>query len=172
MLDRPPKSPLASAKPSCNSPRRVRKRSNNCDCCSEKQLDRASGKAFALPGYGGLRRSGRTSVQDSLQLKNRLFFFRAEKLAPYQQIDHRSLNFLSTHRSIRLQFAHLHGSANGYASMGTDLLFAFMSTTEHRITRAIWNAITLELRASFLARKSSLSFFLMVVWFHMACTKL
>ena len=43
--------------------------------------------------------------------------------------------------------------------METNLLFAFISTTEHRITRAIWNAITLELRASVLARKSSLSFF-------------
>ena len=72
MLDRPPNSPRASAKPSCNSPRRVRKRSNNCDCYSEKQVDRASGKAFALPGYRGLRRSGRTAVQDSLRLKNRL----------------------------------------------------------------------------------------------------
>ena len=87
---RPSNSPLASAKPSCNSPRQVRKRSNNCDCYSEKQVDRASGKAFALPGYGGLRRSGRTSVQDSLRLKNRLFFFRAEKLSLYQQIDRRS----------------------------------------------------------------------------------
>ena len=33
--------------------------------------------------------------------------------------------------------ARLHGSSNGYASMGTDLLFAFISTAEHRITRAI-----------------------------------
>ena len=113
---RPPNSPLASAKPSCNSPRRVRKRSNNYDCYSEKQVDRASGKAFALPGYGGLRRSGRTSVQDSLRLKNRLFFFRAEKLALYQQIDRRS--------RARTDPFRLHGSANGYASMETYLLFA------------------------------------------------
>ena len=31
----------------------------------------------------------------------------------------------------------LHGSSNGYASMGTDLLFTFISTAEHRIARAI-----------------------------------
>ena len=33
--------------------------------------------------------------------------------------------------------ARLHGSSNGYAPMGTDLLFAFISTAEHWITRAI-----------------------------------
>ena len=78
MLDRPPNSPRASAKPSCNSPRRVRKRSNNCDCYSEKQVDRASGKEFALPGYGGLRRSGRTAVQDKKRfaLTQSIIFFR------------------------------------------------------------------------------------------------
>ena len=158
MLDRPPNSPRASAKTSCNSPRRVRKRSNNCDCYSEKQVDRASGKAFALPGYGGLRRSRRTAVQDSLRLKNRLLFFLGRKTRTISTFDHRS--FLE-HASIcsPTQFAHLHGKphrflyrfdrlhgrSNGYASMGTDLLFASISTTEHRTTRAIWNAITLEL---------------------------
>ena len=147
MLDRPSNSPLASAKPSCNSPRRVRKRSNSCDCYSEKQVDRASGKAFALPGYGGLRRSGRTAGQDSLRLKNRLFFFRAEKLALYQHSTTAHRSFLE-HASIctPTQFAHLHGkphpflyrsdrlhgSSNGYASMGTDLLFTFISTAEHQ----------------------------------------
>ena len=103
---RPPNRPLASAKPICNSPRRVRKRSNNCDCYSEKQADRASGKAFALPGYGGLRRSGRTSVQDSLRLKNRSFFF-GPKNSHYINI--RS-PLSSTHRSIRLQFARRMGA--------------------------------------------------------------
>ena len=51
--------------------------------------------------------------------------------------------------------------------MGTDLLFVFISTaehrtlfvfistTEHRITRAIWNVIALELRASFSARREA-----------------
>ena len=51
--------------------------------------------------------------------------------------------------------------------MGTDLLFVFISTaehrilfvfistTEHRITRAIWNFIALELRASFSARRKA-----------------
>ena len=101
---RPPNSPLASAKPSCNFPRRVRKRSNNCNCYSENKVDSASGKAFALPGYGGLRRSGRTSVQDSLRLKKR--FFRAGNLG-YTNI--RS-PLSSTHRSIRLQFARRMGA--------------------------------------------------------------
>ena len=148
MLDRPPNSPRASAKPSCNSPRRVRKRRNNCDGYSEKQVDRASGKAFALPGYGGLRRSGRTAVQDSLRLKKRLlFFFRARKLSLYQHSTTAHRSFLK-HASIcsPTQFAHLHGkphrflyrsdrlhgSSNGYASMGTDLLFTFISTAEHQ----------------------------------------
>ena len=137
----------ASAKPSCNSPRRVRKRSNNCDCYSEKQVDRARGKAFALPGYGGLRRSGRTVVQDSLRLKNRCFFFRAGKLALYQHLTTAHRSFLE-HASIcsPTHFAHLHGkphrflyrsdrlhgSSNGYASMGTYLLFTFISTAEHQ----------------------------------------
>ena len=106
----------------------------------------------------GLQWQHKTQDKNRLHSRNRSIFS-GRKQELYQQIDHRSLNFLSTHRSIRLQFARLHGSANGYASMGTDLLFAIISTTEHRITRAIWNAITLELRASFLARKSSLSFF-------------
>ena len=102
MLDRPPNSPRASAKPSYNFPRRVRKRSNNCDCHSEKQVDRASGKAFALPGYGGLRRSGRTAVQHSLRLKNRLFFF-GPKNSHYINIrPPHTAHFLSTHRSVRL----------------------------------------------------------------------
>ena len=147
MLDRPPNSPLASAKPSCKSPRRVRKRSNSCDCYGEKQVDRASGKAFALPGYGGLRRSGSTAVQDSLRLKNRIFFVRAGNLALYQHSTTAHRSFLE-HASICLptQFAHLHGkphrflyrsdrlhgSSNGYASMGTDLLFTFISTAEHQ----------------------------------------
>ena len=150
MLDRPLNSPRASAKPSCNSPRRVRKRSNNCDCYSEKQVDRASGKAFALPGYGGLRRSGRTAVQDSLRLKNRLhsrnrsIFFGPE--ARTISTNQSPLAQLFEHASIYSpSIRSPHGSANGYASIGTDLLFASISTTEHRITRAIWNAITLEL---------------------------
>ena len=37
------------------------------------------------------------------------------------------------------------GSPNGSASMGTDLLFSFLSTAEHRLTRANF---TLKLRAS------------------------
>ena len=147
MLDRPPNSPRASAKPSCNSPRRVRKHSNNWDCYSEKQVNRASGKAFALPGYGGLRRSERTAVQDSLRLENRLFFFRAGKLVLYQHSTTAHRSFLE-HASIcsLTQFANLHGkphrfpyrsdrlhgSSNGYASMGTDLLFTFISTAEHQ----------------------------------------
>ena len=147
MLDRPPNSPRASAKPSCNSPRRVRKHSNNWDCYSEKQVNRASGKAFALPGYRGLRRSERTAVQDSLRLENRLFFFRAGKLLLYQHSTTAHRSFLE-HASIcsLTQFANLHGkphrfpyrsdrlhgSSNGYASMGTDLLFTFISTAEHQ----------------------------------------
>ena len=103
MLDRSPNSPRASAKPSCTSPRRVRKRSNICDCYSEKQVDRASGKAFALPGYGGLRKSGRTAVQDSLRLKNRLFFFRAGKLALYQHSTTAHRSFLE-YAPIRFAF--------------------------------------------------------------------
>ena len=55
------------------------------------------------------------------------------------------VQFLSTHRSFRLHrkpsiiFSTLafNGSSNGYASMGTDLLFASISTAEHRIARAI-----------------------------------
>ena len=55
------------------------------------------------------------------------------------------VQFLSTHRSVRLHrkpsiiFSTLafNGSSNGYASMGTDLLFASISTAEHRIARAI-----------------------------------
>ena len=35
------------------------------------------------------------------------------------------------------------------------ILFVFISTTEHRITRAIWNVIALELRASFSARREA-----------------
>ena len=97
MLDRPPNSPRARAKPSCDSPRRVRKRSNNCDCYSEKRVVRASGKAFALPGYGGLRRSGRTAVQDSLRLKKPALhsrnrsFFSGRKLGLYQHFARRSI---------------------------------------------------------------------------------
>ena len=106
----------------------------------------------------GLQWQYKTQDKNRLHSHNRSFFL-GRKQELYQQIDHRTLNILSTHRSIRLQFARLHGSANGYASMGTGLLFAFISTTEHRITRAIWNAITLELRASFLARLSSFLFF-------------
>ena len=138
---RPPNSPLASAKPSCNSPRRVRKRSNNCDCYSEKQVDRASGKAFALPGYGGLRRSGRTSAQDSLRLKNRFVFFRAEKLALYQQIDRRSRARTDPFRL----HSRLHGSANGYASMETYLLFALYLLRSIGSLGQFWNVIALEL---------------------------
>ena len=119
MLARPPNSPRASAKPSCNSPRRVRKRSNNCDCYSEKQVDRVSGKAFALPGYGGLRRSGRSAVQDSLRLKNRLHSRnRSIVFGPeiWTIINNRSprAQFLSTHRSDRL-----HGSSNLYQQSPT-----------------------------------------------------
>ena len=138
---RPPNSPLASAKPSCNSPRRVRKRSNNCDCYSEKQVDRASGKAFALPGYGGLRRSGRTSVQDSLRLKNRSFFFRAEKLALYQQIGRRS----RARTDPFCLHSRLHGSANRHASMETYLLFALYLLRSIGSLGQFWNAIALEL---------------------------
>ena len=66
--------------------------------------------------------------------------------------------------------------------MGTDLLFVFIftaehrilfvfiSTTEHRITRAIWNVIALELRGSFSARREAFTpvfffFFLFVFRF-------
>ena len=129
ILERPPNSPLASVKPNCNSPRRVRTRSNNCDCYSEKQVDSASGKAFALPGYGGLRRFGRTSVQDSPRLKKTIFSCR--KFGLYQHslaaLEHakRELGgglhwqhktqdknrlLSSTHRSIRLQFARRMGA--------------------------------------------------------------
>ena len=102
MLDRPPNSPRASAKPSCNSPRWVRKRSNNWDCYSEKQVNRASGKAFALPGYGGLRRSERTAVQDSLRLENRLFFLGSENSYYINIRPPHTAHLLSTHRSVRL----------------------------------------------------------------------
>ena len=107
MLDRPPNSPRASEKPSCNSPRRVRKRSNSCDCYSEKQVDRASGKAFALPGYGGLQRSRRTAVQDNLRLKNAaekpiIIFFGPENSHYINIRPPHTAHFLSTHRSVRL----------------------------------------------------------------------
>ena len=42
--------------------------------------------------------------------------------------------------------------------METDLLFAFISTTEHRITPAVWNVITLELRTSLLDWRLSFRF--------------
>ena len=40
---------------------------------------------------------------------------------------------------------------NFTSTAGHRMLFIFISTTEHRITRAIWNVIALELRASFSA---------------------
>ena len=50
------------------------------------------------------------------------------------------------------------------STAGHRILFVFISTTENRITRAIWNVIALELRASFSARReaftpASFSFF-------------
>ena len=69
--------------------------------------------------------------------------------------------------------ARLHRSSNGYASMGTDLLFAFIFTADHRITRAILERhharVTSEL---FLSEVFTSVFFQMFVWFHMVCTKL
>ena len=71
-----------------------------------------------LRSYGGLRRSGRTSVQDSLRLKKTIFS--ARKFGLYQQsltdLEHASIYLPSTRSP--------HGSANGYASMETYLLFA------------------------------------------------
>ena len=125
--------------------------------------------------------------------------------------------FLSTYRSVRLQFVHLHGTApisvrvittsvsltaeipfrlqgthvipilfwsqftidvrlrthtdpffsgrssNGSASMGTDLLFAFLSTAEHRLTRAILERHHARATSELSGRRSSLPFFLTFV---------
>ena len=130
---RPPNSPLASAKPSCNSPRRVRKRSNNSDCYSEKKGDRASGKAFALPGYGGLRRSGRISVQDSLRLKNRLLSFSGRNT---RTISTNRLPLSSTHRSVPPSFSPS-WERKRIRFNGDISPVRFISATEHRIARAI-----------------------------------
>ena len=83
MLDRSPTSSRLSAKPSCNSPCRVRKRSKNCDCYSEKRVVRASGQALRLPdmgAYGGL--GGRCKTH-RFALTHRLFFS-DRKLGLYQ----------------------------------------------------------------------------------------
>ena len=118
----------------------------------------------------------------------------------------------TAHRSVRLQFVHLHGTApisvrmitsvsltaerpfrlqgthvipilfrlqftidvrlrthtdqffsgrssNGSASMGTDLLFAFLSTAEHRLTRAILERHHARATSELSGRRSSLPFF-------------
>ena len=53
--------------------------------------------------------------------------------------------------------------------MGTDLLFAFLSTAKHRLAA---DAIALELRARLPAGGLHFKFFLTFVWFCMVCTKL
>ena len=64
----------------------------------------------------GLQWQYKTQDKNRLHSLNRSIVFSGRKQGLYQQIDHRTLNFFSTHRSIRLQFARLHGSSNGRAS--------------------------------------------------------
>ena len=50
-------------------------------------------------------------------------------------------------------------SSNGSASMGTDLLLAFLSTAEHRLTRAILERHHARATSELSGRRSSLPFF-------------
>ena len=63
-------------------------------------------------------------------------------------------------------------SSNGSASMGTDLLFAFLSTAEHRLTRAIVERNHARATSELSGQRSSLPFFFTFVWFHMVYTRL
>ena len=133
---------------------------------------------------------------------------------------------ITAHRSVRLQFVHLHGTApisvrvittsvsltaerlfrlqgthvipilfwsqftidvrlrthtdhffsgrssNGSASMETNLLFAFLSTAERRLTRAFLERHHARATSDLFGRRSSLPFFLTFVGFHMVYTRL
>ena len=133
----PPRSSRSGAKPSRNSPRRLWKSEVAIDCYSEKRSRPSQWSGCAPTGTrawgassGSTRHKTKTACTHAIDR-----FFSGRKQGLYQQIDHRTLNVLSMHRSIRLQFARLHGSSNVYASMGIDLLFAFTSTAEHQRVR-------------------------------------
>ena len=64
------------------------------------------------------------------------------------------------------------GSSNGHASIGTDLLFASISTAEHRVARAILERHHARVTSQLFGPEVFFPVFFMVVWFHMACTKL
>ena len=89
--------------------------------------------AFALPGYGGLRRSGRTSVQDKLAAEKPIICFSGRKTRTISTFARRSraridlfaFNSLAAWERKRIRF-------NGDISP-----VRFISTTEHRIARAI-----------------------------------
>ena len=80
------------------------------------------------------------AVQDTRQkplaLTQSIIFFSGRKQGLYQQIDHRTLNCLSTHRSIRLQFARLHGSSNGRASREIIFFVRAIAYERHYCCRA------------------------------------
>ena len=112
MPDRLPTSSRSSAKPSRNSPCRVRKPSNNC--VSEKRGVRASGQALRSPdtgAHGGLDGQCKTQLAAERPLCTHasIIFFGPE-LGPYQ-------HSLAPQRSILehvsicspSQFVHLHG---------------------------------------------------------------
>ena len=76
--------------------------------------------------------------------------------------------FVAIHKSM-LAFMGARTDTLQWGQISCSLLYLLLSIGS---LKQFWNVITLELRASFSGRRSSLPFFLMVVWFHMACTKL
>ena len=79
---------------------------------------------------GGLQWQYDTQDKNRLHSSNRSIFFgpeaRAISTIAHDHINNRSphVQFLSTHRSVRLQFARLHGSSNGSASREIRFLYA------------------------------------------------
>ena len=131
MPDRPLTSSRSNAKPSRNSPCRVRKRSNNC--VSEKRLARGSGQALRSPdtgAYGGLGGQCKTQLAAERPLCTHapiiIFFFSGRSWDHINIRTPHNAQFLSTYRSVRLH--------NSFTCMGNriDYLSSGSSMDPHR----------------------------------------
>ena len=108
----PPRSSRSGAKPSCNFPRRSSKSEVTIDCYSEKQSRPSQWSCSAPTGaraWGALQWQYKRQDKNRLHSRNRSIFFGPEartistNRSPLAQV-------LSTHRSIRLQFARRMGA--------------------------------------------------------------
>ena len=112
-------------------------------------------RAHRNKSLGGLQWQYKTQDKNRLHSRNRSIFFGPEAKAistiAQDYINNRSphAQFLSTHRSVRLQFARLHGSSNG--SESREIIFVYVRPRMRDIfaaeLRLTWQFFFLETRS-------------------------